>query len=354
MINEKAEFAAYTGTISYTAENRNDRTWLGRFTFDMLKEFEGMTRVLTILARGYMWTNEEPDCDRAYRALCAWCSAPESKNAGLQNKLWRDKVSFPELHTEFPELVDEKGRGWLYRHVKNLCRFAKEHPEQIDAYAAENCAILQKSFMKKLRAKLIHYQVPIFAPTTEQAWSLSFDSVIADAQEMGGRDSQKGKLEVSEDDALEKCRTYGELKQRYPNVWRKWRGRSAKHAECVLKKYDKWRECVSNLDISSMTDGERETHARMVEIYDRKCALVRETELCDDDEMTIAQFKENNDEVDRLDEESRGLKVAERNTLLRITAENMGRRLGWQEADTAEFAETLRAVGDVVSGDTMN
>ena len=185
MINEKAEFAAYTGTISYTAENRNDRTWLGRFTFDMLKEFEGMTRVLTILARGYMWTNEEPDCDRAYRALCAWCSAPESKNAGLQNKLWRDKVSFPELHTEFPELVDEKGRGWLYRHVKNLCRFAKEHPEQIDAYAAENCAILQKSFMKKLRAKLIHYQVPIFAPTTEQAWSLSFDSVIADAQEMG-------------------------------------------------------------------------------------------------------------------------------------------------------------------------
>ena len=46
--------------------------------------------------------------------------------------------------------------------------------------------------------------------------------------------------------------------------------------------------------------------------------------------------------------------AAERNTLLRITAENMGRRLGWQEADTAEFAETLRAVGDVVSGDTMN
>ena len=53
MINEKAEFAAYTGTISYTAKNRNDRTWLGRFTFDMLKEFERMTRVLTILARGY-------------------------------------------------------------------------------------------------------------------------------------------------------------------------------------------------------------------------------------------------------------------------------------------------------------
>ena len=40
--------------------------------------------------------------------------------------------------------------------------------------------------------------------------------------------------------------------------------------------------------------------------------------------------------------------------MMRITAENMGRRLGWHEADTAEFVETLRAVGDVVSGDTMN
>ena len=46
--------------------------------------------------------------------------------------------------------------------------------------------------------------------------------------------------------------------------------------------------------------------------------------------------------------------AAERNTLLRITAENMGRRLGWQEADTAEFAETLRAVGDATSGNMAN
>ena len=176
----------------------------------------------------------------------------------------------------------------------------------------------------------------------------------AAAQENGGGGSQKGKLEVSEDEALGKCETYGELKQRYPNVWREWHGKLAERAECVLKKYDKWRECVSNLDISSMTDGERETHARMVEIYDRKCALVRETELCDDDEMTIAQFKENNDEVDRLDKESRGLMAAERNTLLRITAENLGRRLGWQAADTAEFAETLRAVVDATSGNMAN
>ena len=60
------------------------------------------------------------------------------------------------------------------------------------------------------------------------------------------------------------------------------------------------------------------------------------------------------DEMSRLDEEGRKLMVAERNTLLRITAENLGRRLGWQEADTAEFAETLRAVGDATSGDLTN
>ena len=92
----------------------------------------------------------------------------------------------------------------------------------------------------------------------------------------------------------------------------------------------------------------------MMEIYERKHALMRETELCDDDEMTVARFKENRDEMYRLGEEGRKLMAAERNALLRITAENLGRRLGWQAADTAEFAETLRAVGDATSGDMTN
>ena len=176
----------------------------------------------------------------------------------------------------------------------------------------------------------------------------------ADVQEKGGDDSKKDKPEVSEDEALEKCETYGELKRRYPNVWKQWHGKLAEHAGRVLEKYDNWRTRMSELDVSYMTDEERENHVRMMEIYERKHALMRETELCDDDEMTAARFKENRDEMYRLDEEGRKLMAAERNTLLRITAENMGRRLGWQEADTAEFAETLRAVGDVVSGDTMN
>ena len=175
-----------------------------------------------------------------------------------------------------------------------------------------------------------------------------------DAQEKGGEDVQKGKPEVSADEALEKCETYGELKRRYPNVWREWHGKMSGHAKRVLKKYDNWKTRMSELDVSSMTDEERENHARMMEIYERKHALMRETELCDDDEMTVARFKENREEMERLGEEGRKLMVAERNTLLRITAENLCRRFGWQAADTAEFAETLRAVGDATSGDMTN
>ena len=173
----------------------------------------------------------------------------------------------------------------------------------------------------------------------------------ADVQKKGGGDSQKAKPEVSEDEALGRCETYGELKRRYPNVWRKWHGKMAEHATRVLKKYDSWREFVSNLDVSPMTDEERANHARLMEIYERKHALMRETELCDDDEMTMARFKENSNEMYRLNQEGRKLMAVERNALLRITAENLGRRLGWQEADTAELAETLRAIGDATSGD---
>ena len=44
------EFCAYTGTVSYTASKKSDTTWLGRFTFATILEFEGMARILTILA----------------------------------------------------------------------------------------------------------------------------------------------------------------------------------------------------------------------------------------------------------------------------------------------------------------
>ena len=59
MINEREEFCAYTGTVSYTASRKSDTTWLGRFTFATILEFEGMARILTILARGYLFHGED-------------------------------------------------------------------------------------------------------------------------------------------------------------------------------------------------------------------------------------------------------------------------------------------------------
>ena len=59
MINEWEEFCAYTGTVSYTASKKSDTTWLGRFTFATILEFEGMARILTVLARGYLFHSKD-------------------------------------------------------------------------------------------------------------------------------------------------------------------------------------------------------------------------------------------------------------------------------------------------------
>lgn len=57
MLNEIEEFKAYTTFPAYAAKNKYDSSYLGRFTFDTLVKCEGLNRVLTILARGYLWSN---------------------------------------------------------------------------------------------------------------------------------------------------------------------------------------------------------------------------------------------------------------------------------------------------------
>ena len=89
MLNEWKEFQDYTGAVNYTARNKQDTTYLGRFTFDTILDFEGLNRVLTILARGFAFHNEDGSpaeaprerIDYAKRGLCAWCSVPSSKKA---------------------------------------------------------------------------------------------------------------------------------------------------------------------------------------------------------------------------------------------------------------------------------
>lgn len=53
MLNEWQEFLDYTEPVKYRASSKKDTTWLGRFTFEALRYFSGMNRILTIIARGF-------------------------------------------------------------------------------------------------------------------------------------------------------------------------------------------------------------------------------------------------------------------------------------------------------------
>lgn len=184
MLNELEEFRAYTAPVQYTAKTKSDTTFLGRFTYDTILKFEGITRILTILARGYMFQTPEPDIEVARQALCAWCSIPDTKKA-TPRKEWQYGVDFRELHEKFPELVDEQGAGWFYRHAHNVAQFILENPEAVRKGSEKQAAEVQDKFDKRWSEKLIQFQVPIFSLTTKGAWTIRFDDILADALELG-------------------------------------------------------------------------------------------------------------------------------------------------------------------------
>lgn len=198
MIREWDEFRAYTEPVTYTATGKRDSTYLGRFTFDTLLDFEGLARVLTILARGYLFHQpsgelaENPHSRLFYtrEALCAWCSLPEGKTSHSIED-WQYPVSFPELHKKFPALVSESGEGWFYHHIHQVTTFAKAHPEVVSKSAQENCNKLRRGFDKVWESKLRQLQTPIFSPGTKGQWLLRFDDVLADALELGSLRQQR-------------------------------------------------------------------------------------------------------------------------------------------------------------------
>ena len=184
MLNELDEFKAYTTPVKYEVNRKGDTAFLGRFTFESLLNFEGLGRILTILARGYLFQEEKPDTERAMNALRAWCSIPDSKNATPKAE-WQSRTDFRDLHAVFPELVDENGAGWFYRHVHSVARFVLDHPDQVRKGYAEYAEAIQSKFDKMWRDKMVQFQVPIFSLTTKGAWTLRFDDIIADALELG-------------------------------------------------------------------------------------------------------------------------------------------------------------------------
>lgn len=193
MLNEWQEFLDYTGSVTYTATGKNDTTYLGRFTFDTLLDFEGLARVLTVLARGYLFHeadgsilqgNPHSHIDYARRALYAWCSVPDKKTA-TPKEAWQFRTDFGDLHQEFPDLVEEDGTGWFCRHVHAVARFIQENPKKVRKTALDKALVIEKRFDAAWRNKVLQYQVAIFSPQTKGAWTLRFDDVIADALELG-------------------------------------------------------------------------------------------------------------------------------------------------------------------------
>ena len=171
MIDERAEFAAYTGAVVYDATNKQDSAYLGRFTFDTLLRGEGLQRILTIVARGYLWQTEKPDIDRAREALRAWCSISDSKKA-KPKEAWQYETDFGWLHGAFPELVDKQGSGWFVRHVHGVRDFLKHHPEKVSKPALKNLEPLSHGWDRDWRDKVIRFQIPLFSPETKGGWVL--------------------------------------------------------------------------------------------------------------------------------------------------------------------------------------
>ena len=185
LLNEWEEFSAYTEFPEYKKDS-----YLGRFTLPMLLEIMGFQRILTILARGYLFRDGSNGYDRidvARRALLAWCSlsGEKTKKAPDQQTDPRLKVNYGKYAEKFPELVTPAGEGWLIRHVENIIAFVEDNPDAVRKGVTEKAQALKKGFRKQWANKLRQMQVPSFASNTKGAWVLRFDDILADALDLG-------------------------------------------------------------------------------------------------------------------------------------------------------------------------
>lgn len=179
MLNEVQEFQDYTHAPDYTGKNI-----LGRFTVESIRDFLGFERIFTILARGYLFRGGDPydNVVTARKALCAWCSIPEKIPKGWDGEF---TTCFPELCGEFPELVDENGRGWYIRHIGSISNLAEQNPKAVKAGVRalfpEKLPEYENQWWKKVR----QFQIPIFQESTDAIWQLRFDDIIANALTLG-------------------------------------------------------------------------------------------------------------------------------------------------------------------------
>ncbi len=205
MTNEWLEFKAYTDKPTYFSSGKRDFSYLGRFSFKTILDLEGMGRILTIIARGYLFLDKDGNIltDDAYsrieyakNALCAWCSVPDTKE--------NSDVNFAYLSGEFPELVSEMGEGWFYTHIQGMVKFTKKNHALISATSMKTISAISKGFTKMWAKKVKQMQVPPFALNTKGAWVLRFDDIIADALELGALQTEETQLPKHIKEKLEK------------------------------------------------------------------------------------------------------------------------------------------------------
>lgn len=186
MLNEVQEFKDYTVFPAYTSTGPGDTSYLGRFAVESMRDFLGFERIFTILARGYLFRSSDPheNVDCARRALCAWVSIPDD---GKDLEGWDGKFTtcFPELHEEFPDLVDEEGNGWYIRHIRSISAFAQQNPKKVKTGVHKYLVEKLPDFEAKWRNKVRQFQIPIFLEHTDAIWQVRFADVIANALTLG-------------------------------------------------------------------------------------------------------------------------------------------------------------------------
>ena len=213
MLNEWQEFLDYTEPVEYQASGKKDTTWLGRFTFEALRDFSGMNRILTILARGFLFHDSggvllpgdpRKRIDYAHDGLCAWCSIPEPDSTPKEE--WQHRTDFAPLHDQFPKLIDEEGWGWFSRHFHRAMRFAASHPESVHKNYADSAGRLDKLFDQEWRSKVLQYQTKSLSTLTEGAWTIRFDDMMTDALELGPLRCTEPELPTELEERLEQVR----------------------------------------------------------------------------------------------------------------------------------------------------
>ena len=213
MTNEWLEFKAYTDSPVFLAENKQSTAFIGRFTVRMIKQNKGFSRIFTILARGYLFHNADGTLrtddpyeriEKAREFLCAWCSLPYET---VSNKSLAFHTSFPELHSKFPNIIDQNGAGWYYRYLHSLSDYIKKNKE--DVTKKLHC-FAEKKTLKTIEStwanKLIQYQYSVYNDRSSADFPLLFDTAIADALVLG---PLRTEAVVLPDEILQKIKAYG-------------------------------------------------------------------------------------------------------------------------------------------------